>query len=109
MVLTRSAKGAAPAIKAPEAIVALGLPEFPRYRTLSEETQVCLAKLGVALLTVGANGGISSWGLDEREIVEVLNRTPACGVTHACSFLTQPESRTLSGSFQRRTPSSAKM
>jgi hypothetical protein len=30
--------------------VALGLPDFPRYRSLFEETRTGLAKLGVVLL-----------------------------------------------------------
>jgi hypothetical protein len=47
----------------PEALVALGLPDFPRYRTLFEETQVSLARLGVAMLTVRANGAVTTWGL----------------------------------------------
>jgi hypothetical protein len=49
--------------KHPEAMVALGFPDFPRYRALFEETQVGLAKLGVAMLTVSANGSVTIWGL----------------------------------------------
>ncbi len=49
--------------KHPEAVVVLGLPEFPRYRALFEETRGGLAKLGVAMLTVRADGTITTWGL----------------------------------------------
>lgn len=49
--------------KHPEAVVALGLPEFPRYRALFEETRAGLAKLGVAMLTVRADGTVTTWGI----------------------------------------------
>jgi hypothetical protein len=49
--------------KHPEAAVALGLPDFPRYRTLFEETRGGLQKLGVALLTVRETGEVQTWGL----------------------------------------------
>ena len=49
--------------KNPQAIVALGLPDFPRYRALFEETHGGLAKLGVAMLTVHADGTVKAWGL----------------------------------------------
>lgn len=52
-----------PHTKHPEAVVALGLPEFPRYRALFEETQGGLAKLGVAMLTVCADGTVTTWAL----------------------------------------------
>jgi hypothetical protein len=49
--------------KHPDAVVALGLPEFPRYRALFEETRGGLARLGVALLTVRGDGTVTTWGL----------------------------------------------
>jgi len=49
--------------KHPEAIVALGLPDFPRYRPLFEETHGGLRKLGVAMLSVRENGEVVAWGL----------------------------------------------
>ncbi|HVB81066.1 MAG TPA: hypothetical protein VNE82_14100 [Candidatus Binataceae bacterium] len=49
--------------KHPEAVVALGFPDFPRYRALFEETRGGLARLGVAMLTVRADGTVSTWGL----------------------------------------------
>jgi hypothetical protein len=49
--------------KYPEAIVAIGFPDFPRYRALFRETSGGLAKLGVAMLTVRADGTIDVWGL----------------------------------------------
>lgn len=49
--------------KHPDALVALGFPEFPRYRTLFEETRGGLAKLGVAMLTVRADKTVETWGL----------------------------------------------
>lgn len=52
--------------KHPEALVALGLPEFPRYRALIEETRGGLAKLGVAILTVRADGSVATWGLHDQ-------------------------------------------
>jgi hypothetical protein len=48
--------------KHPEAIVALGLPDFPRYRALFDETHGGLKKLGVGLLTVRQNGDVELWG-----------------------------------------------
>lgn len=49
--------------KHPDAIVALGLPNFPRYRVLFEETRSGLSKLGVALLLVSERGEVETWGL----------------------------------------------
>jgi hypothetical protein len=49
--------------KHPDAVVALGLPEFPRYRALFEETRGGLARLGVALLSVRSDGTVTTWGL----------------------------------------------
>jgi hypothetical protein len=50
--------------KHPEAAVALGFPDFPRYRALFEETQCGLAKLGLAMLTVRVDGTVATWGLN---------------------------------------------
>lgn len=49
--------------KHPNAVVALGFPDFPRYRALFEETRGCLIKLGVVMLTVRADGSVETWGL----------------------------------------------
>ncbi len=49
--------------KHPEALVVLGFPDFPRYRTLFAETQSGLAKLGVGFLMVGEDGRVTTWGL----------------------------------------------
>jgi len=49
--------------KYPEAAVALGFPDFPRYRTLFEQTCGALAKLGVAMLTVRVDGSVEAWRL----------------------------------------------
>ena len=49
--------------KYPDAAVALAFPDFPRYRTLFEETRIGLQKLGVAYLTVAENGQVTVWGL----------------------------------------------
>jgi hypothetical protein len=49
--------------KHPEAVVALGFPDFPRYRALFEETRGGLAMLGVAMLTVRADRSVETWGL----------------------------------------------
>lgn len=49
--------------KYPGAIVALGLPDFPRYRALFKETGGGLGKLGVALLIVNEAGKVDVWGL----------------------------------------------
>jgi hypothetical protein len=47
----------------PDAIVSLGLPDFPRYRALFEETRIGLGKLGVALLIVTEAGNVETWGM----------------------------------------------
>ena len=54
--------------KHPEAVVALGFPDFPRYRALFEETQCGLAKLGVAMLTVREDGSVKTWGLPHSQV-----------------------------------------
>ena len=46
----------------PEAVVALGFPDFPRYRALFRETQGGLAKLELAMLTVREDGTVETWG-----------------------------------------------
>jgi hypothetical protein len=53
--------------KHPDAVVALGFPDFPRYRALFEETHGGLAKLGIAMLTVRANGQVDTWGLHGKD------------------------------------------
>lgn len=45
--------------KHPEAIVAIGLPDFPRYQTLVQETRNALGKLRIVLLIVQEDGTIS--------------------------------------------------
>jgi hypothetical protein len=52
--------------KHPEAVVALGFPDFPRYRALFEETRGHLTKLGIAMLTVREDGTVESCGLLHR-------------------------------------------
>lgn len=49
--------------KHPEALVALGFPDFPRYRSLFEETRAGLERLGVAMLMARADGSVDVWGL----------------------------------------------
>jgi hypothetical protein len=49
--------------KYPEALIALGLPDFPRYRTLFEETHTGLSKIGAALLMVTDSGRVTVWGM----------------------------------------------
>lgn len=47
----------------PEALVAMAFPDFPRYRSLFEETKAGLSKLGAGLITVDRGGRITVWGL----------------------------------------------
>ncbi|MBY0382312.1 MAG: hypothetical protein K2W78_10380 [Xanthobacteraceae bacterium] len=47
----------------PQARVALAFPDFPRYRTLFDETCAGLTRLGVAVLTVKENGEVETWNL----------------------------------------------
>lgn len=49
--------------KQPNAIVSLAFPDFPRYRTLFEETRQGLAKQQIAMLMVRENGEVDVWGL----------------------------------------------
>lgn len=49
--------------KYPDALVVIGLPDFPRYRALFDETRGGLQKLGVGLLMVSKNGRVQYWGL----------------------------------------------
>jgi hypothetical protein len=58
----------------PDAVVALGFPDFPRYRALYKETHRGLAKLGVAMLMVGMDGTVESWGLDSAEDLQANAR-----------------------------------
>jgi|SRR5579859_4889628 len=53
--------------KHPDAVVALGFPDFPRYRALFEETRGGLIKLGVAMLTVRADKSVEMWGLNGQD------------------------------------------
>ncbi len=53
--------------KYPHALVALGFPDFPRYRALFKGTHGGLAKLGVAMLTVRADGHVDTWGLHGKD------------------------------------------
>jgi hypothetical protein len=53
--------------KHPHALVALGFPNFPRYRALFEETRGGLLKLGVAMMTVCADGHVETWGLHGKD------------------------------------------
>jgi hypothetical protein len=53
----------------PQAIVALGLPDFPRYRKLFEETQTGLQKLGIVLLATSEDGDVSEWGTSKKIIL----------------------------------------
>jgi Holliday junction resolvase-like predicted endonuclease len=50
--------------KHPNARVALAFPDFPRYRTLFDETELGLAKLGLAILFVNSTGYVCEWGLN---------------------------------------------
>jgi len=43
----------------------IALPDFPRYRTLIEETRPALCKLGIALMIVAEAGTIEVDGLVE--------------------------------------------
>jgi hypothetical protein len=47
----------------PDAIIAIGLPDFPRYRTLFGETRIGLERLGVAVCWVAESGTVERWGL----------------------------------------------
>ena len=49
--------------KYPDASVAFGLPDFPRYRALFEETPPGLAKIGAVVLFVSHDGNVGAWGL----------------------------------------------
>ncbi len=53
--------------KHPDAIIALGFPDFPRYRALFKETYSGLAKLGIAMLTVHADGNVEMWGFHGKD------------------------------------------
>jgi hypothetical protein len=53
--------------KHPDAVIVLGFPDFPRYRALFEDTHGGLAKPGVAMLTVRADGKVETWGLHGKD------------------------------------------
>jgi hypothetical protein len=46
----------------PNAVIAIGFPNFPRYQTLFSETRSSLEKIGVAVLFVGQNGEVTAHG-----------------------------------------------
>ncbi|HEY8194513.1 MAG TPA: hypothetical protein VIF13_05650 [Hyphomicrobium sp.] len=50
----------------PDAVVALGFPDFPSYRKLFEETRYGLVKLGVAMLMVREDGTMETWGFNSK-------------------------------------------
>jgi hypothetical protein len=47
-----------------ESIVAIGLPDFPRYRKLFAETRIALQKLEIVVLFLDASGQLEFWGLN---------------------------------------------
>lgn len=47
--------------KNPDARVALAFADFPRYRTLFEETRSGLKRLGVTVFFIGETGAVSEW------------------------------------------------
>ncbi len=47
----------------PQATVALGFPDFPRYRALFRETETALEKLGIVVLFANEKGGVEVVGL----------------------------------------------
>jgi hypothetical protein len=49
----------------PVACVAIGLPDFPRYRALLDETEAALGKLGVSVVLVGSTGQVD-WSVMRR-------------------------------------------
>lgn len=44
----------------PSAVAAMAFPDFPRYRALFQETEVALARLGVAVLFVDESGAVEA-------------------------------------------------
>lgn len=56
--------------KYPDAKVAVAFPDFPRYRTLFQETQGAFKKLDLALLLITKDGDVQEFGLPP-----VLTRT----------------------------------
>jgi hypothetical protein len=50
--------------KHPDALVALGLPDFPRYRTLLDETRSGLRKIGAAVILAREGASIEKWGFE---------------------------------------------
>jgi len=49
----------------PSAIVAMALPDFPRYRALFQETATGLERLGVAMFFVAECGSVDAMGLEQ--------------------------------------------
>lgn len=49
----------------PGAVIALGFPDFPRYRSLFDQTRWALEKLGIALLTVDPAGNVTVQGITQ--------------------------------------------
>jgi hypothetical protein len=45
----------------PGTVIVLGVPDFPRYRCIFEETQDALEKLGIGFLAVTKAGGVEVW------------------------------------------------
>ncbi|PZR14732.1 MAG: hypothetical protein DI539_18665 [Flavobacterium psychrophilum] len=45
----------------PNATVAIGLPDFPRYRTLFDETRFALQRLNLQIWGVSENGEVTIW------------------------------------------------
>jgi len=56
--------------KHPDATIAIALPDFPRYRTLFDETKSGLAKLGIGLITVDGGGDVRTWGFSASQFGE---------------------------------------
>jgi hypothetical protein len=65
----------------PEAVIALGLPDFPRYRSLFNQTQWAFDKLGIALLTVDPSGNVALQGITQLTGLQPLSRD----ASSACS------------------------
>jgi hypothetical protein len=47
----------------PDAMIALAFPDFPRYRTLFDETRGALEKLNVGFFFVRQDGSVDKWHL----------------------------------------------
>lgn len=62
MVFARDPQGMRLQHAHPEAEIALAFPDFPRYRTLHEQTRSGLGKLGVAIMFVTESGSVDRSG-----------------------------------------------